>query len=95
MRWQICHLISEAPETAHEGGVPLEIRRRLGLREGDRLEFVAQGELTLIRPARDARNPFAAYAGALGTFPDGVAEINAWVDDVRRPGKPRLRTTPM
>jgi len=71
--------------------VPLEIRRRLGLRRGDRVEFVAQGELTVLRPARGAPNPFARYAGALGTFPGGVRESNAWMDDLRRPAAPRRR----
>ena len=65
--------------------VPLPIRRRLGLREGDRVEFVAPGELTVIRPARQKPNPFARYAGALGTFPGGPREINAWIDELRRP----------
>jgi AbrB family looped-hinge helix DNA binding protein len=35
--------------------VPLEIRRRLGLKEGDRVEFVVEGELTIIRPAQPAK----------------------------------------
>ena len=68
--------------------IPLPVRRRLGLREGDRIEFVAQGELTIIRPAREAVNPFARYAGALGTFPEGVDQVNAWVDDLRSPDNP-------
>ena len=71
--------------------VPLPIRRRLGLRRGDRVEFVADGEHTMIRPAREDPNPFARYAGALGAFPGGVAGINAWLDDLRSPGKPRRR----
>lgn len=71
--------------------VPIKIRRRLGLRQGDRIEFVAHGELTVIRPARGGQNPFASYSGALGTFPGGIAEINAWVDDLRRPEKRRRR----
>lgn len=32
--------------------VPQEIRTRLGLATGDRVEFVVEGERTLIRPAR-------------------------------------------
>ena len=71
--------------------VPLPIRRRLGLREGDRLEFVAQGELTIIRPASEASNPFAAYGGVLNTFPGGVDEINAWLDQLRNPENRRRR----
>ncbi len=63
--------------------VPLEIRKRLGLREGDRVDFITEGPTTIIRPARGAPNPFEAYAGALQTFPKGRDEINAWVRDLR------------
>lgn len=72
--------------------VPLGIRRRLGLRDGDRIEFVPQGELTIVRPARPAANPFAHYAGALGTFAGGAREIDAWLNDLRSPGKPHRAT---
>ncbi len=65
--------------------VPQEIRIRLGLKDGDRVEFVIEGSNTVIRPARSAENPFKAYEGALkGAFPGGVREINAWVDELRR-----------
>ena len=63
--------------------IPQEIRLRLGLREGDRVEFVVEGERTLIRPARQVHNPFERYIGALGTFTGGAEEINAWVADLR------------
>ena len=39
--------------------VPLEIRRRLGLKEGDRVEFVVDNDQTIMRPcgpADDARS---------------------------------------
>jgi len=65
--------------------VPLEVRIRLGLKEGDRVEFVIEGGNTIMRPLRSEENPFEAYAGALaGAFPGGVREINAWVDRMRR-----------
>jgi len=65
--------------------VPLEIRVRLGLKEGDRLEFVVEGGNTIIRPLRAAENAFESYAGVLGgIFPGGVREINAWVDEMRK-----------
>jgi len=64
--------------------VPQEIRTRLGLREGDRLEFVIEGDRTVIRPARGPSNPFQRFVGILDTFPGGAAEINAWVDDLRK-----------
>ena len=63
--------------------IPQEVRLRLGLQEGDRVEFVVEGDRTLIRPARQIHNPFEKYAGALGAFPGGVEEINAWVAELR------------
>jgi antitoxin PrlF len=65
--------------------VPQEIRIRLGLKEGDRVEFVVENGNTIIRPARAAENPFEAYDGVLaGAFRGGVREINRWVDEMRR-----------
>jgi len=63
--------------------IPKNIRTRLGLRAGDRVEFVVQGNDTVIRPARTAGNPFEKYAGALRAFPGGMKEINAWVRSLR------------
>jgi antitoxin PrlF len=62
--------------------VPIEIRRRLGLREGDRVEFVVDGERTIMRPAQPPENPFEKYAGALPAF-RSKREINAWVSGLR------------
>ena len=63
--------------------VPKRIRIRLGLRVGDRVEFVIKGNDTVIRPARPAGNPFEKYIGALPAFPGGTKEINAWIRSMR------------
>ncbi len=63
--------------------IPVAVRKRLGLKEGDRLAFVNQGNETLLRVDRGQKNPFAVFVGALGTFPDGVEEISAWVGELR------------
>lgn len=63
--------------------VPLAVRSRLGIREGDRIEFVTQGGRTTIQPVRGEENPFAKFAGALGTFPRGRAEISNWIKELR------------
>jgi antitoxin PrlF len=63
--------------------VPQEIRKRLGLSSGDRVEFVVEGERTVIRPSRSAANRFDKYRAALGTFPGGQLEINAWLAEMR------------
>ena len=63
--------------------VPQEIRTRLGLSTGDRVEFVVEDGRTVLRPARIISNVLDKYRGVLGTFPKGTAEINAWVHDLR------------
>ncbi len=68
--------------------IPQEIRTRLGLKEGDRVEFVIEQGRTILRPARRGHNPFEAYAGALGTFPGGIEEIKSWLNELRE-GKSR------
>lgn len=63
--------------------VPLEIRKRLGLETGDRVEFVVEQDRTVIRPARSEVNPFNKFIGILGPFPGGEEGIKAWIDDMR------------
>ena len=62
--------------------VPLEIRNRLGLKTGDRVEFVLDEGRTTIRPAAAPENPFIRYVGALPAFSD-ADQINAWVRKLR------------
>jgi AbrB family looped-hinge helix DNA binding protein len=62
--------------------VPRDIRNHLGLKEGDRVEFVVENDRTTIRPACTPENPFAKYVGALTAFL-GVHEVNAWVQTLR------------
>jgi AbrB family looped-hinge helix DNA binding protein len=63
--------------------VPQEIRKRLGLAPGDRVEFVNEEGRILIRPARSEVNPFEKFIGILGPFPGGEEGIKAWIDDMR------------
>jgi antitoxin PrlF len=56
--------------------LPLEIRQRLGLKEGDLVEFVVEHGRTVIRPAQQEDNPFRKYVGALPIFSD-KEEVNA------------------
>lgn len=63
--------------------VPQQIRERLGLSAGDRVEFVIEGGRTVIRPARESENRFEKYRGAWGKLPGGVKGINAWIEDLR------------
>jgi AbrB family looped-hinge helix DNA binding protein len=63
--------------------VPKAIRERLGLKRGDRIEFIAESHITMVRRARKKENTFAKYAGALGTFKGGKKQINTWLRDLR------------
>jgi AbrB family looped-hinge helix DNA binding protein len=63
--------------------VPPEIRKRLGLKPGDRVEFVAEESQIVIRPARPEANPFEKFIGIAGPFPGGEEGIKAWIDDMR------------
>jgi len=63
--------------------VPQKIRTHLGLSAGDRIEFVMESGKTILRPARASDSIFDQYAGALGTFPNGISQINAWVEELR------------
>ena len=62
--------------------VPLEIRLRLGLREGDRVEFVVENDQTVMRPAQTARNPFESYIGVLPAL-KGKQHVNEWLAELR------------
>ena len=62
--------------------VPIAIRHRRGLKEGDRVEFVIESNRTIIRPERGPENPFAKYVGALPVFSE-TRQVNAWVRGLR------------
>ncbi len=63
--------------------IPQEIRNRLGVGAGDRIEFVIEDGNTVIRPSREEADPFTRQIGILGPFPGGEAGIKAWIDDMR------------
>lgn len=65
--------------------VPVQIRRKLGLRKGDRVEFADQGTDTVIRRAPQ-ENPFEEFKGAFKAFKD-LKEINRWVAELRDQGE--------
>ena len=63
--------------------IPQEIRKRLGVVAGDRIEFVIEEGRTVVRPSRDDPDPFAKQMGILGPFPGGEKGIKEWIDDMR------------
>lgn len=62
--------------------IPQEVRRRLGLKQGDQVTFEIENGHTVLKPYRGEANPFTAYAGALGSF-ETEEEVNAWLSDLR------------
>ena len=62
--------------------VPQEIRNRIGVSAGDRVEFVVEKGKILFRPLRSETNPFEKYKGILQSF-RSRKEINAWIREMR------------
>ena len=63
--------------------VPKPVRVRLGLKHGDRIEFVVQFGRTLVRRALQSTSPFSKYADTLRAFRGGKKEINDWLRELR------------
>jgi len=70
--------------------VPIEVRHRLGLKQGDRVEFVFEDGRTVLKPARVEKNPFTAFVGILPAF-SSLEEINAWIRDLRDDDPPDVQ----
>lgn len=63
--------------------VPVEVRRILGVKAGDRLLFESDGEGVRLRPVR-GESVFAKYCG-IGNpgIPSGRRGINRWLREMR------------
>ena len=63
--------------------VPIEVRRLLGVREGDRLLFESDSKGVHVRPVR-GQSVFEKYRG-IGNpgIPSGKKGINRWLREVR------------
>jgi antitoxin PrlF len=66
--------------------IPKEVRDRMGIQQGDKIEFVEEDGKTVLRRAQPAENPFLKWAGICGSLPDGVTakeyvrELRGWDD---------------
>ncbi len=62
--------------------VPVEVRRRLGVKQGDRIEFAFVEGAVVVRPVRTEENPFRKWIGAFrSNTPEGTAV--EWVREMR------------
>ena len=62
--------------------IPQEVRTRMGLRAGDRVDFVEERGETILRPMKGQVHSFREYIGAFPAFKTRE-EINAWVREMR------------
>ncbi len=62
--------------------VPVEVRRRLGLKEGDQVEFAFEDGTAVFRPVRTGENPFFKWVGAAPAFESALDAV-AWVREMR------------
>lgn len=63
--------------------VPAEIRRKLGLRQGDKVEFRENSGVTVITRAPQTENPFNKYAGILAKKLTRPFDSKQWLADLR------------
>lgn len=77
------HTYSSPLSSKGQVTIPQEIRNRLGVVPGDRIDFAVEEERIVIRPSRSNPDPFEKQMGILGPFPGGEAGIKAWIDDMR------------
>jgi len=58
--------------------VPVEIRNRLGLHPGDRVEFCVEDGRTTLRPIREEGNVFEQFIGALPYNDPNTNSLSFW-----------------
>lgn len=64
--------------------IPLPVRERLGLKPGDHVQFLFEEGRTVIRPARNAPNPFRRWIGAWRTpGMESADDIKSWIAELR------------
>lgn len=63
--------------------VPLQIRRKLGLKRGDRVEFHERGAETLISRAAERENPFDKFIGILRGKRKRLPNAKQWMAKLR------------
>jgi antitoxin PrlF len=62
--------------------IPVEIRRQMGLVEGEQVEFHIEAGVTMFRRFVNDANPFSKWAGRLGGMTK-LQEAVEWQTDLR------------
>lgn len=62
--------------------IPVQIRRCLGLKTGDRVEFTFEEPSSLLLTVRPKKSPFEEFVGILPVF-STKEEILAWLREIR------------
>lgn len=63
--------------------LPVEVRHRLGVKEGESVKFVADKDgRTVVLPVREERDVFAQFVG-VAPLPPEYEDSVAWVRDMR------------
>jgi len=63
--------------------LPLEIRKRLGIKAGDKVDFpIKDGTVTVVPARNEGENPFKAWIGMYPAF-KSIQEINDHYSDIR------------
>jgi AbrB family looped-hinge helix DNA binding protein len=67
--------------------VPVEIRRKLGLHRGDKVEFREFGEKAVIARATESASPFDKYIGVLKGKRKHQMNSKEWMAELRDGGE--------
>jgi AbrB family looped-hinge helix DNA binding protein len=63
--------------------MPSELRRRLSLSAGDRVDFAVEKKRTILRFQHSGTNLAEKYEGKPGTIPRGNKQIQVWICRMR------------
>jgi len=63
--------------------VPIEIRKTLGVKTGDRVEFEMENGRAFLKPLRDEENPFEKWVGTAPKKFGSEEAIFDWIAEMR------------
>ncbi len=66
--------------------IPFKVRQRLGVKPGDKVEFVIEEGKTVLKPAHSGENPFNKWIGAF-PMPEGETH-DEWFRAIRYGDEP-------